>query len=244
MSNDFSERIEEFDRAIASAHNLSYIVRDSDLQRAEIERLTALDATLKVWKAEAIKQGNEDHANLILGMECLAAAIISELNMWLLLKSELPEKAWSELVSAQRSTNFAIRAHKNFAKLVAHMKYLDAVEMMVFPPQKFLSAGLLVRQQVCTICRSNYDECPHLVGMPYWGEFCFRELRDFTADHIALVDDPANKDCRITHFSVEGGRRNRMTWRVEPSPPDEQQVDGPDGLRAHGIILSERDLIS
>lgn len=244
MTEKFSERIEEFDELVHEALVLLSIARDSDLQRATITKLSECLATLGASKQEAIAQKNEDRANLVLGMECLAKALLAELSMWLLLKAEKPELAWENLVKAQGETSHAIRAHQTFADLENHAKHLDAIEKVVFPPQIFLSAGLIVAKQICSICGQDYEDCPHLVGLPYWGEFCFRRLESVVADHVAIVNDPANKLCRMTHFSVEGGRRNRMTWRVEAAEPNQEHVDGRKGLLTTGIVLEASDLIS
>lgn len=244
MNDIDSARIKTFEEIIGEANNLSCIARDSDLQQAAIKKLSELLATIKEWKQDAITGSDEDRANQCLGMECLARAIQGELNMWLLLKAEQPDKAWSKLVSAQSDTSHAIRAHKMFADVEGHARYLNAVEKIVFPPQRFLSAGLIVRRQICSICHSDYEDCSHLVGMPYWGEFCVRELMDAIPDHIAMVDDPANKECRITHFNAEGGKRNRMTWRIEPLTGPEQVVDGQKGLTVSAILMTKNDLVS
>ena len=164
--------------------------------------------------------------------------------MWLMLKDEEPERAWERLIAAQRATTYAIRADQGFAHLEAHASRLMEIETLVFPPQVFLSSGLIVSECICTICNTNYEDCSHVVGMPYWGEFCFRKLKTFEANHVAIVKEPANKLCRVTHFSAEGGRRNRMTWHVEPDEGSKDQTQNKGGLAASGIVMSIHDLAS
>jgi len=69
------------------------------------------------------------------------------------------------------------------------------------------------------------------------GELCGCTLTGVMADHVSFVEVPANKMCRVTHFSDAGGRRNKMTWRLEPneSPPEEA------GMAATGVILTKGD---
>jgi hypothetical protein len=50
------------------------------------------------------------------------------------------------------------------------------------------------------------------------GEFCVVHIRPHQVDHVALVDKPASKHCRITHVKVSGGRENRLSLLVEPEP--------------------------
>lgn len=239
--SDYSKEIERFNASVEGKANLSYIVRDTDLQRDALTELSALAAEVDDWKKRAISEQDNNSANLFLGCECVIEALQAELNMWLQLKEGKPEDAWNSLVTAQMATRDAIRAHRGFSHLEARAVRLVNIERVVFPEQVFLSAGLIVRHQVCSICGAEYEDCSHLVGMPYMGEFCRCILQDIQADHIALVKEPANKQCRIVNFNVEGGRRNRMTWRVEPSPIDNADPDH-QGLMTTGILLAASDV--
>ena len=49
------------------------------------------------------------------------------------------------------------------------------------------------------------------------GEFCCVIVKDAHLDHVSVVENPANKCCRVTSFYVDGGSRNRMTWKIEKS---------------------------
>jgi hypothetical protein len=58
------------------------------------------------------------------------------------------------------------------------------------------------------------------------------------ADHVAIVEVPANKQCRIVEFSAEGGHGNRMTWRVRPLKENEAETDGEEGLTANALLAT------
>jgi hypothetical protein len=75
---------------------------------------------------------------------------------------------------------------------------------------------MIVQSQKCSICGEEYENYEHVKGRPYIGKFCIVSLIPPAVDHVAIVDNPANKRCRILKFSTEGGYRNRMTWVVEP----------------------------
>lgn len=151
-----------------------------------------------------------------MGCECVTLALIAELKMWLLLKEENPDDAWDELINAQMAYVDAVRAHSGFNHLTQHSERLEAIEKLIFPPQVFVSSGIIVKNQECSICGKEYGDCDHLVGRPYMGKFCYIIARDMSLDHVAIVDHPADKRCRVKHFEVEGGTRNRMTWKIEP----------------------------
>jgi hypothetical protein len=204
----FNERIKEVEVFLS-------IVRASELQEAACKKLGELLKEIAAEKVMAIKDKNEDYANLLLGCECVAHALIAELRMWLLLKEEKPDAAWDQLVDAQMSSVSASQAHDGFLHLEQHYKKLLAIEHLVFPPQVFVSSGFIVRHQECSICGAEYGECQHLVGKPYMGKFCHIIARDIELDHVSIVEHPADKRCRVQQFDAEGGTRNRMTWRVE-----------------------------
>jgi hypothetical protein len=187
-------------------------------------------------KAAVVNAGNEDFANVCLGMECVATALRAEIAMWILLKQDKPDAAWDELVTAQMAYADAIKAHRRFDHLQDQVERLYTLEKVIFPPQVYLSMGTIVRRKICSICKDDYAKCDHIAGRPYWGEFCHTILKDLVLDHVAIVEEPSNKRCRVTHFDVAGGRRNRMTWTVEPTPDD--TGDSAEGLRTTGIIAT------
>lgn len=240
--SDFSKEIELFNGSIAEIDNLLFVTRDSELQRNAIDDLSALSGKIRTWKGKAIADKDENGANLFLGCECVVEALQAELSMWLKLKETRPDDAWNDLVLAQQAIGCAIRAHKAFSNLVDQSVRLLNIERLIFPSQVFLSAGLIVGSQMCSICGAEYGDCSHLLGMPYMGVICRCILRDIHADHVAIVSEPANKQCRVTHFNVEGGKRNRMTWRIEKGEIGRDEHRLRDGLSATGIILAASDL--
>lgn len=220
MTDSVPPLVKKFNQTVEDVENLLVITRSGNLQRDALEAISTAAATIGAEKAAAISNGDEDYANLLLGCQCVATALGSEIKMWLCLKQEKPDDAWNELVSAQMASTDAIRAHRGFSHLVQHIRRLEAIENLVFPPQVFVSSGMIVGFQECSICGGDYDECSHLVGKPYMGEFCHILARDISLDHVAIVTDPADKRCRVERFSVEGGYRNRMTWHVEAESDD------------------------
>jgi hypothetical protein len=207
--------IDRFNAVVDDATIFTFLTRASELQREACTKLKSLSEECRQLKAAAVRTGDEEFANLLLGFECVADCLLAEIEMWLLLKEEKPDEAWDRLVDAQNLASAAVRAHGGFAHLEKRAEYLIETEKIIFPPQNFVSTGLIVRQQICSICGREYSECEHVVGRPYWGRFCAIITRGIEADHVALVKEPTDKGCRITHFSVEGGSRNKMTWRIE-----------------------------
>lgn len=237
MNDSASLFLDKFNTTIKESEVFVFITRDSDLQRQACSQLAHLLTQIASEKESAIARGDESYANILLGCQCAASAVLAEIKMWLLLKEGRPDDAWDELVNAQRLLSYAMRTDKGFEHLDQHIQRLDAVERIVFPPQVFLSTGMIVKKQTCSICGKDYEDCDHIKGRPYMGKFCTVTIVPSQIDHVAMVDNPANKSCRIVKFSAEGGDRNRMTWRVEPK--NNNAKGQTDGLAAQGILATD-----
>lgn len=236
MSSLSKRVISELNSIIESIEILNNIARDSELQRNACNALDALYGRIESLKSGAIAEGDEDTANLLLGFECVTEFLRSEITMWLLLKSDQPDEAWRSLIDAQRAAGDAVRAHQGFEHLRGQVEKLHQIETLVFPPQVFTSVGIVVRCRRCSICGEEYGECAHLVGKPYMGRICHTVITEIEkVDHVAIVSEPANKNCRVTSFSVPGGMRNRMTWKIDPTA-EGTESDGP-GITANSILF-------
>lgn len=200
----------QINAALQEGINLCFLVRDSDLQRAHTEKLAVLRKEASQVKSICRE---EDAANLELALEYALDAQLYELKMWLALKDNAAGSAWSYLVDAQSATRWAICAHEAAEKLSINQDRLLLIEKLVFPPQLFLSVGIVVKEAICTICGSIYGECDHIVGRPYKGQMCSKRITKSEAREVSLVDEPANKHCRILIIEEKGVKRDYLTWR-------------------------------
>ena len=229
--------IESINQQISDAEVFLYATRCSSLQRKALASLCDLRSEIHDLKEDAILDKDEDCANMFLGFECVVGVLEAELEMWLCLKEEEPDKAWECLIRAQRLCVVAARAHDGFSHLPQKHQRLLELEQLVFPPQVFMSSGLIIGRPDCSICGQKYEDCTHLRGMPYMGQFCRLVIREPELNHVAIVEQPADKSCRVTEFDVEGGTRNRMTWRISPKCTDSaEQSEGQ--VRGRAILLS------
>lgn len=235
--------IEKFNEQANEAACLVFLARDSGLQRTCVENLEAAQSLIDEARREAATEGDADAANFLLGLQCAAHAFGSELQVYLLLKDGKPEEAWDALIDAQDAFAAALRADPRLKHLEPAASRARELEAYLFPPQMFLSAGMIVRKQLCSICREDYSSCDHLAGLPYCGEFCTVQLAEVEGDHVAIVDEPANRRCRVTSFSVPGGTRNRMTWVITPGEPTQPRNNAmPEGeTLVEGVIATGFD---
>lgn len=71
-----------------------------------------------------------------------------------------------------------------------------------YPYNVFLSIGAIVGKFECSICGNDIDsfQCAHRKGQLYGGEMAIAVAKDIkNLDHIALVDQPADKRCVISY---------------------------------------------
>jgi len=208
--------IDAYNRLLQEIEPLLFVARDSSLQRAGGEALRAFVDRADQVRLAAMMERDEEGANHLLAFRSAARALAFEMDMYLLLKADKPEEAWNALIQAQGELGAAARAHRSFDHLEPKAQNLRELERTLFPPQIFMSAGMIVREQRCSICNDSYEKCDHIAGRPYMGRFCSVLLQQVSLDHVAIVDDPADRLCRVTSFKVPGGIRNRMTWAVVP----------------------------
>lgn len=241
MTEDIAPLLDEYREVASNAQTLTFLPRDEELQLSVVEDIDEIIKKLNARQQTAISERDEETANLILAMRCGCKAVRAELNMWLALKNEEWVDAWNDLIDAQDFLQSAQAAH-NFARTTdiqnLRAKY-DWIETFVFPPQIYLSPGLLVHQFLCSICGEDYRECNHIAGLPYWGQICSRIIHDATAREVSVVDEPEDKKCRITHFSTDDGLvRDKMTWRKFTPDEDSRLASLTDGgHRFTGIVL-------
>ena len=173
----------------------------------------------------AIMAGSERAANDLLGLAAIGNSLACELEVYVLLKDGASETAWIRLIDAQDAIVAASRASCSFSNLDAKFERLREMEKWLFPPQSFTSAGMIAGRQDCSICRDDYSKCNHIAGRPYMGRFCNVELKNIRPDHVALVEAPYDRRCRVTSFSVTGGSRNKMTWVFTPDTDADERKE-------------------
>ncbi|MEG2467114.1 MAG: hypothetical protein RSB86_06785 [Comamonas sp.] len=229
--------VEYFNTGIRDAEVFLCLARSSKLQLAECVKLDLLSYNATQIKYEAVRRGDESSANLLLGFECAIGAVRSELLMWILLKRDMPNEAWDRMVAAQMACLDATRAYNGFTGCEQRLKDLESLEGQIFPPQSFVSAGFVAKRLDCSICGERYSKCEHLRGKPYMGRFCEVIHRDPIGDHMALVETPADKRCRIVSFKTKNGHRNKLSWEVSPYENGEVFAED-ETLDANAIFLA------
>lgn len=195
-----------------------YITRDKSVLEDQISELQKIEEEILKTKKHYIEEQNEEYANLWLSFELIVNAIKNGLKMFILLKEGDPDNAWNNLVEAQNNVHWSIIAHE-FNKEIqfGYNDFFNQIEKILFPPQSFVSSSLIVGRSECSICKKNMQDCNHIKGQCYMGEFCSEiatEIKEF--NHLALVGTPADKRCRHTHMgNTNPPKLNLMTLKMD-----------------------------
>lgn len=220
-----------FSTVASELQTMAFLPRALELQQEAITSANAFLADLSAAKQSAVAGGHFDLANSLLSMELAIATVRSQIEMCIALKEDRGEAAWNHLVAAQVSCRNAARVREQSegdGAAVGLWNLLHALlgwEQLVFPPQVFMSVGGIALERQCSVCALPYDDCSHVKGRAYGGQLCTVVVLKMSLREVSIVDEPANKHARVTHFGSDGASRNKMTWRVE-SPPSRGEQPG------------------
>lgn len=215
-SVDLQNLIIEFYTISKECQRFCFAARARKYQEEAIEHLESFQVKIHDLKVKMISAQEEDYANQLLSMENMNSSLINELKMWVAFKDDDPHNAWEYIVEAQSSIRSAMQAHDIASHLDRYVERLYLLERVLFPPQTFMSTGMIIRRSTCSICGEEYGDCEHVKGRPYMGQLCVRNIEEFDLREISVVDEPANKHCRVLYVDDDEGRRDLLTWQLVP----------------------------
>lgn len=209
----------KFSNFAKGCQRFCFMSRAKELQLEKIEIIKIFKKEASELKQEAIADGDEDSANAMLSFEEILNALSEELKMWVALKDDDANSAWDHLINAQVAIRGALQAHTLADHLEGYSARLHALELLLFPPMKFLSTGMIIENSECSICGEEYGECNHVKGRAYMGEHCVRIIKKVKQlKEVSIVDEPADKHCRVEKITDNGGTRDFLTWRIVDHP--------------------------
>ena len=215
MNKEVELFLKEYNQLIRDSQKFCYISRGKEFQQEAIQKLKKLKQKAITLKEQMIELEDENHANIMLSLENLIDAIINELEMWITLKEDNPNKAWDFLINAQCAIRTSLQAHSIALDLngEGYTEKLHLMEKLLFPPQMFFSIGFIIENAECSICGKEYGECEHVVGKAYMGKMCYKIITKCELKETSIVEEPSNKQARTYQITDNGITRDFMTWR-------------------------------
>lgn len=212
--NEVKEIFKEFNELANKVQNIAIFCRDIELQKEEIRSVTTFIHKSTILKENNKNEFSESELNLILFIIFNLEAVKHELEMLVYLKENKMDLAWASLVQAQTKISIAAKNHPFDRKhLKGYISLLDEYEKLLFPKMMFGSAGYLIKKTKCTICGLEYEECDHIKGKFYNGELCIREIHEAELEETSIVENPANKMCRIISITDDGKEIDILTLK-------------------------------
>ena len=206
--------IDEFNQMAAIAQKKAFITVGIEIQKEEIETIQNYLKELSELKSEFVKKDLENEANLVYCIENSLLAIAYELQMLVHLKEDKMSEAWNNLVRAQviygtviSNSPFQSEENDNY------LNRLEQYEKLLFPNLYFQSVGGIIKESHCSICNQKSGKCDHIKGKLYKGELCTKVITDIQLEEVSLVENPANKHCRVLSIEQNGKVIDIMTLR-------------------------------
>lgn len=204
----------DFNVAMEVAQKKAIYTVGVEIQKDEIANLDLYLDKLSNQKKEFSENKFENDANLVYCLLTLTRVIQLELKMLVSLKEDKMAEAWDILIVSQNSLATVIR---NYPFEHTHLdKYLDRLnnyEKTLFPKLTFQSYGGIVEESHCSICEQDYGICDHMKGKLYNGELCCRRITKVALEEISIVENPANKHCRVLSIETNGNKIDILTLR-------------------------------
>jgi hypothetical protein len=188
--------------------------RSLALQKEAADAYDALIQEASRLKAKVVERGDEDSAARLLCGGCAATALAITLRLWIAFKEGDMNTAWNRMVDAQEAWTGALRAHPTGGQFRRLAVIPFQVETMLFPHVAFMSVGMIVRQSECTICGQTPGECDHIKGHVYGGRFAGVRVTQADLRDTSIVDIPADKRCRVEQITLDGVKRDALTWDI------------------------------
>jgi hypothetical protein len=208
--------IKEFNEMAAISQSKAFITIGIEIQKEEIEILKNYRDELNKLKKEFARRNQEIEANLTYCVENSLLAIQYELQMLVNIKEDKMSDAWGNLVNAQVTYGTVVRNQP--LESISNNGYLGRLasyEKLLFPNLYFHSAGGIVKKSHCSICEQSFSKCDHIKGKLYNGELCCRVITEMALEEVSLVENPANKHCRVLTIENNGKTIDIMTLREE-----------------------------
>lgn len=230
----FDDIRNEYSDFINSCGKFNFFTRSKRIQSEKIVECEHYLKVIKSYKKQLIVQGVEALANELFHMQCMVNASRSSLLMWIALKEDKFNDAWSYLVDAQEYISIALKI-KDYEGVRNLEKRLQGAEESIFPGWSlYNSPGFVETIGNCSICGESFSLCDHVENQIYMGQLCQRIDRKIVrADHFAFVKNPRDRRCIITKISEDDGQEiDYFTWEKTG-----KKKDNSDGMHAEAILF-------
>lgn len=172
----------------------------------EVQGLREVVSEIREYKVLG-QDALDDALNELFLLETYFEMVVSYISTWCLIKKGDFKYSWSSLQDAIDQ----ICLLKQFLLDFQENKYLVLLEKQLagleklYPYKVFFSVGLTANYE-CSVCGKDIDslECEHMPGELYRGEVVCGVAKDIGGiNHIAIVQNPANKRCVIDYDNLD-----------------------------------------
>lgn len=129
---------------------------------------------------------------------------------------QLLESVWVSICDCRERLTFSYyRCQGEVVNLVfCSLDKLEEFYFERFGSGYYVSPGIEADGSSCSICMRDMRACSHIPGRLYSGVFCTIELINPYIKHVAVVDAPVDRRCRIWPWNLEDDQGGNTKARL------------------------------
>jgi len=178
--------------------NISEITAYLSIQNKKTFDQNAIDSISEL-KKKAVQLQDEEIANLLFVYSQIALVQSNYVSAFELIKYHNEHhKAWMIFDQIETALNLlsGVYYYSSNAFQLEFIENKVRKFMLLFPYVLFLSRGMIVKKNRCSICGQLFSirkRCEHKIGQLYMGEMCYRIVEDFDPLEFSIVKNPVDK---------------------------------------------------
>lgn len=120
-------------------------------------------------------------------------------------KNNLLESVWIKICDCRERLMFSHQLCQGEVVdlIFRSLEKIEEFYLERFGSGRYVSPGIEADGSLCSICLKDFRACSHIPGRLYSGIFCTLKLINPYIKHVALVDAPVDRRCRIWPWNLE-----------------------------------------
>ncbi len=127
------------------------------------------------------------------------------------------ENVWIELCDCRERLEFASQYCQGeiLDRIIHDLDGLENFFYNRFGRGIYFSPGLVFDKSLCNICYQDCRACSHVPGRLYEGKICYYKPVNPQIDHVALVETPKDRRCRIWAWQIKDNNDKAQGINIE-----------------------------
>jgi len=117
------------------------------------------------------------------------------------------QDVWGNLCDCRDRITFVagVSSGQMFTRIFTTLDKVESWYARRFGSGVYSSPEILVKRELCSICKRDIRRCEHIAGDVYRGRICYRIPKDISLKNSSMVLVPHDRRCRIWPWQLKGG---------------------------------------